>query len=81
MKFAGIENVKNACCGTGKGNGIRGCMSINMACEDPSTYVWWDLFNPGHLVSSLIADSAWSGQPLPDICRPSPIQKLVSSLM
>ncbi|GJS20411.1 GDSL esterase/lipase-like protein [Tanacetum coccineum] len=77
----GIDNVKNACCGTGRGNGIRGCMSINMACEDPSTYVWWDLFNPGHLVSSLIADSAWSGQPLPDICRPSPIQILVSSSM
>ncbi|KAI3678414.1 hypothetical protein L6452_37705 [Arctium lappa] len=75
----GIENVKSACCGIGMDGGMSGCMSMNMVCEDPSTYVWWDLFNPGHVVSSLIADSAWSGQLLPDICRPTTVQKLVSS--
>ncbi|XP_071714142.1 GDSL esterase/lipase At4g26790-like [Rutidosis leptorrhynchoides] len=74
----GIENVKSACCGTGTETAIRGCMSLNMACEDPSTYVWWDLFNPGRRVSSLIADSAWSGEQLSDICRPTTVQKFLS---
>ncbi|KAK9065907.1 hypothetical protein SSX86_015309 [Deinandra increscens subsp. villosa] len=73
----GIKNVKNACCGEGTDTGIRGCMSMNMACEDPSSYVWWDLFNPGHVVSSLIADSAWSDELFPDICRPITVQNLV----
>ncbi|CAI9301119.1 unnamed protein product [Lactuca saligna] len=75
----GFENVNSACCGIGMDNGMSGCMSMNMVCKNPSTYVWWDLFNPGRVVSSLLADSAWSGQLLPDICRPTTLQKLVSS--
>ncbi|XP_076909546.1 GDSL esterase/lipase At3g50400-like [Bidens hawaiensis] len=76
----GIKNVKNACCGEGTDSGLRGCMSMNLACADPSTHVWWDQFNPGLAVSSLIADSAWSGELLPDICRPTTVQNLVSSV-
>ncbi|KAI3749974.1 hypothetical protein L2E82_20597 [Cichorium intybus] len=75
----GFENVKSACCGIGLDNGLSGCMSMNMVCENPSTYVWWDLFNPGRIVSSLVADSIWSGQLVSDICRPTTIQKLVSA--
>nr|XP_043638239.1 GDSL esterase/lipase At1g71250-like [Erigeron canadensis] len=70
----GINNVKNACCGVG----MSGCMSMTMACADPSAYVWWDLYNPGHVVSSLITDSVWSGENLQDICHPTTVQKLVS---
>ncbi|XP_076903039.1 GDSL esterase/lipase At5g37690-like [Bidens hawaiensis] len=80
VHFAGIKNVKNACCGEGTDSGLRGCMSMNMACADPSTHVWWDQFNPGLAVSSLIADSAWSGELLRDICRPTTVQNLVSSV-
>ncbi|KAJ0765348.1 putative triacylglycerol lipase [Helianthus annuus] len=76
----GFKNVKNACCGEGMDIGLRGCMSMTMACQDPSTYVWWDQFNPGHAVNSLIADSAWSGEQMPDICRPNTVQNLVSSV-
>ncbi|KAI3760449.1 hypothetical protein L1987_50844 [Smallanthus sonchifolius] len=76
----GIKNVKNACCGEVMDTGMSGCMSMNMACEDPSSYVWWDQFNPGHVVSSLIADSTWSGELLPDICRPTTVQSLISSM-
>ncbi|KAL2927695.1 hypothetical protein RDABS01_000075, partial [Bienertia sinuspersici] len=35
-----------------------------------------DFYNPSEAVNSLLADSAWSGQPLGDICHPLSIQKL-----
>ncbi|KAC9696439.1 hypothetical protein E3N88_45384 [Mikania micrantha] len=76
----GIKNARNVCCGESMDNEMRGCMSMNMACEDPSNYVWWDLYNPGQVVSSLIADAAWSGELLPDVCRPTPVQNLASSM-
>lgn len=54
---------------------------MDMACPQASTHVWWDLYNPTPAVNSLIADSAWSGQPLSDICHPISVQELaISSL-
>ncbi|KAI3450096.1 hypothetical protein Pfo_006761 [Paulownia fortunei] len=75
----GIEDVKNACCGLGRYGGVSGCLSTEMACREASTHVWWDLYNPTPAVNSLLADSAWSGQPLSSICRPIPVQQLLSS--
>ncbi|KAK4407517.1 hypothetical protein Sango_0332700 [Sesamum angolense] len=78
-KAYGIKDVKNACCGLGKYGGSSGCVSTEMACQDASTHVWWDLYNPTPAVNSLLADSAWSGKPLSSICRPMNVQELFSS--
>ncbi|KAL3625724.1 hypothetical protein CASFOL_030253 [Castilleja foliolosa] len=75
----GMEDVKNACCGVGKYGGESGCLSTDMACEKTSAHVWWDLYNPTPVINSMLAGSAWSGQPLSSICRPINVQELVSS--
>ncbi|KAK4419700.1 hypothetical protein Salat_2382900 [Sesamum alatum] len=74
-KAYGIKDAKNACCGLGRYGGASGCVSTEMACQDASTHVWWDLYNPTPTVNSLLADSAWSGS----ICRPMNVQELLSS--
>ncbi|KAL3653275.1 hypothetical protein CASFOL_002956 [Castilleja foliolosa] len=76
----GMEDVQNACCGLGKYGGESGCLSSDMACEKASAHVWWDLYNLTPVVNSVLAGSAWSGQPLSSICRPINVQELVSSL-
>ncbi|KAM7522718.1 hypothetical protein LguiA_012620 [Lonicera macranthoides] len=77
----GFEDIMTACCGEGRYGGESGCLSMDMACPQASTHVWWDLYNPTPAVNSLIADSAWSGQPLSDICHPISVQELaISSL-
>ncbi|KAK9280593.1 hypothetical protein L1049_014287 [Liquidambar formosana] len=79
-KHYGFKDVKTACCGLGWFGGMIGCLSIEMACEQASTHVWWDFYNPTHAVNSLLADSAWSGHPLPNICRPTTIRELTYPL-
>ncbi|KAL7152014.1 hypothetical protein ABFS83_04G069300 [Erythranthe nasuta] len=74
----GIEDVKNACCGKGRYGGESGCPSMEIACDNPTRRVWWDLSNPTPLVNSLLADSAWSGRPLSSICRPITVHELLS---
>ncbi|XP_057536283.1 GDSL esterase/lipase At1g71250-like [Amaranthus tricolor] len=73
----GIEEVKGACCGRGWHGAAEGCHKMKNACNQTSTHLWWDFYNPTHAVNSLLADSAWSGQPLGDICHPLSIQGLV----
>ncbi|KAJ0020413.1 hypothetical protein Pint_31547 [Pistacia integerrima] len=75
--YYGFEDAKSACCGIGSFGARIGCLSVEMACEQASAYVWWDLYNPTLTVNSLLADSAWSGQPLYGMCRPFPIQDLL----
>lgn len=75
----GFEDAKNACCGEGKYGGTKGCLSPDMACPRASSHVWWDLYNPTEAVNILLANSAWSGNPLPAICRPITFQALGSS--
>ncbi|CAA3023787.1 GDSL esterase lipase 7-like [Olea europaea subsp. europaea] len=75
----GVKDVHNACCGLGRHHGMTGCLSTDMACNQSSSYVWWDLYNPTPAVNSLLANSAWSGDPLAAICRPITVQELVSS--
>ncbi|GFP91146.1 GDSL esterase/lipase at1g71250 [Phtheirospermum japonicum] len=74
-----MEDVKSACCGLGKYGGESGCLSTDMACEKSSAHIWWDLYNPTPAVNSVLADSAWSGQPLSSICRPITVQELLST--
>ncbi|BFG35038.1 hypothetical protein CerSpe_213120 [Prunus speciosa] len=75
----GFEDVKSACCGLGKYGAAIGCLSKDTACEQDTSHVWWDLYNPTKAVNSLLADSAWSGSPLSRICRPTTIQELLST--
>lgn len=74
---AGFEEPKTACCGLGLYGAMIGCLSVEMACERDSDYIWWDLYNPTKAVNALLADSAWSGGPLFDICRPISVRALV----
>ncbi|KAF8395556.1 hypothetical protein HHK36_019504 [Tetracentron sinense] len=74
----GFQDVKSACCGLGRYGGMVGCLSKEMACEEASTHVWWDFYNPTQAVNSLLADFAWLDQPLVDICLPISISKLAS---
>ncbi|KMT05012.1 hypothetical protein BVRB_7g171720 isoform A [Beta vulgaris subsp. vulgaris] len=74
----GFGNARGACCGRGWHGAAAGCDSMEMACNQSSSHVWWDFYNPTEAVNSLLADSAWSGQPLGDICHPIGIQRLVS---
>ncbi|XP_021655426.2 GDSL esterase/lipase At1g71250 [Hevea brasiliensis] len=75
----GFEDVNNACCGLGLHGAIIGCLSADMACNQPSAYVWWDLYNPSRAVNSFLAEAIWSGHTFPGICRPILVQDLVYS--
>ncbi|KAJ8559932.1 hypothetical protein K7X08_003990 [Anisodus acutangulus] len=75
----GFLDAKSACCGIGKYGGTKGCLSTDMACPRASNHVWWDLYNPTEAVNVLLANSAWSGDPLPNICRPITFKALRSS--
>ncbi|KAI4308320.1 hypothetical protein L6164_031406 [Bauhinia variegata] len=78
-KFYGFEDTESACCGLGLNGATVGCVSMDMACEQASTHIWWDLLNPTLAVNSILANAAWSGQPFSSLCRPITVQKLVSS--
>ncbi|KDP42910.1 hypothetical protein JCGZ_23852 [Jatropha curcas] len=73
----GFEDAKNACCGLGLHGVAIGCLSVEMSCNQPSAYVWWDLYNPSKAVNSFLADAAWSGYTLSGICHPMTVQDLV----
>ncbi|KAB5541770.1 hypothetical protein DKX38_014744 [Salix brachista] len=75
----GFSDTKNACCGLGLHGAEIGCVSAETTCNQSSSHVWWDLYNPTQALNSLLADSAWFGHPLPDICRPITVQDLVST--
>ncbi|XP_027368550.1 GDSL esterase/lipase At1g71250-like [Abrus precatorius] len=74
----GFEDAKRACCGLGLNGAMIGCVSMDMACDQASTHIWWDLYNPSQAVNSILADAAWSGQPIPNLCRPITIHELVN---
>ncbi|KAH7541890.1 GDSL esterase/lipase At1g71250 [Ziziphus jujuba] len=75
----GFEDVNSACCGLGPYGATIGCLSMEMACNEASSHVWWDLYNPTKAVNSLLADSAWFGQPFSGICRPFTIHELAAA--
>ncbi|GMY10259.1 GDSL esterase/lipase At1g71250-like [Fagus crenata] len=75
----GFKEVRNACCGAGMYGAMIGCLSQDMACDQASNFVWWDIYNPTPAVNSLLADSAWSGRPFSGMCHPITIQELLNS--
>ncbi|KAJ7964848.1 GDSL esterase/lipase [Quillaja saponaria] len=78
-KHYGFKDVKSACCGLGLNGAVIGCISMDIACDQASTHVWWDFYNPSQAVNSLLADAAWSGHPFSGICRPITVHKLFSN--
>lgn len=58
---AGFEIITDACCGLGQYRGWIMCISPEMACNNASTHVWWDLFHPTDAVNAILADNVWSG--------------------
>ncbi|KAL2316944.1 hypothetical protein Fmac_030820 [Flemingia macrophylla] len=77
-RLYGFEDVKSACCGLGVNGAMIGCISMDVACNQASTRIWWDLFNPTEAVNNILADAAWYGQPITDLCRPITIYELVN---
>ncbi|PNY04824.1 GDSL esterase/lipase [Trifolium pratense] len=78
-RFYGFEDTKSACCGLGSNGAMIGCISTELACNQASAHVWWDLLNPTEAVNSILAEAAWSNQPIPDLCRPFTIHELVNT--
>ncbi|KAL4203205.1 hypothetical protein AMTRI_Chr01g126740 [Amborella trichopoda] len=78
----GFKIVNKACCGVENYGGWDECGAKEPMCEDPSTHVWWDGYNPSEGANHLLADWVWSGGPL-GICSPMTFQQLAatSSLM
>ncbi|KAB1226407.1 hypothetical protein CJ030_MR1G002891 [Morella rubra] len=74
----GFKDLRSACCGAGLYGAMIGCLSPETACNESSTHIWWDLYNPTQAVNSLLADSAWSGRPFSGMCRPISIQELLT---
>jgi hypothetical protein len=77
FEYAGFEDTKSACCGLGSNGAMIGCISTELACNQASAHVWWDLLNPTEAVNSILAEAAWSNQPIPNLCRPFTIHELV----
>ncbi|KAF6162061.1 hypothetical protein GIB67_025827 [Kingdonia uniflora] len=71
----GFSEVERACCGLGRYGAMVGCVAKEMACDDPSTHVWWDFYNPTEAVNSLLADQIWSGKPF-NLCHPTTIREM-----
>ncbi|KAG5239302.1 GDSL esterase/lipase [Salix suchowensis] len=44
-----IQRYKNACCGLGLHGAEIGCVSAETTCNQSSSHVWWDLYNPRKL--------------------------------
>ncbi|MED6173661.1 hypothetical protein PIB30_061716 [Stylosanthes scabra] len=62
----------------GLNGAMIGCMSMDTTCNEPSKHLWWDLLNPTQAVNSILADAAWSGSPMSNLCNPITILELVS---
>ncbi|QHN91262.1 hypothetical protein HN51_049669 [Arachis hypogaea] len=72
----GFVDTKTACCGLGLNGAMIGCMSMDIACNEPSKHLWWDLLNPTQAVNSILADAAWSGSLISNLCHPITIREL-----
>ncbi|XP_074294995.1 GDSL esterase/lipase At5g37690-like [Silene latifolia] len=78
-KTYGFEVIRGACCGRGWRGAAVGCQSTSMACTDMSKHIWWDFYNPTEAANSLLAESAWTGKSVTEMCRPHSLQVLVDT--
>ncbi|XP_026661185.2 GDSL esterase/lipase At1g71250-like [Phoenix dactylifera] len=76
----GFKNVRDACCGVGRFGGMIGCLAQEMACTEPSSHVWWDLYSTTESVNSLLANWSWSpsSESHVQLCKPIALQELAS---
>uniref|UniRef100_A0A0E0MJ55 GDSL esterase/lipase n=1 Tax=Oryza punctata TaxID=4537 RepID=A0A0E0MJ55_ORYPU len=74
----GFDETRKACCGLGPFGGTVGCLTKEMVCPTPQRHVWWDLYSPTELVTSLLANWSWSAPSNSNttICHPIAIQML-----
>jgi len=53
--FAGFEEAKTACCGTGRFEMGFLC-NPKFTCQDANKYVFWDAFHPSEKTSQIISN-------------------------
>ncbi|XP_073113139.1 GDSL esterase/lipase At1g71250 isoform X2 [Elaeis guineensis] len=79
-RIYGFKNVRDACCGVGRFGGMIGCLAQEMACTEPNSYVWWDLYSTTESANSLLANWSWSpsSESRQQLCKPIALQELAS---
>ncbi|XP_074302202.1 GDSL esterase/lipase At1g29670-like [Silene latifolia] len=78
-KSYGFEVVRGTCCGRGWRGAAVGCQSTSMACNDMSKHIWWDFYNPTEAANSLLAESAWTGKSVTEMCSPISLRALIDT--
>uniref|UniRef100_A0A1D1Y259 GDSL esterase/lipase At5g55050 n=1 Tax=Anthurium amnicola TaxID=1678845 RepID=A0A1D1Y259_9ARAE len=57
----GFKEVKSACCGGGRFNGVLPCLPIVEYCSHRKDYLFWDFYHPTQEASKLAAKTFYSG--------------------
>uniref|UniRef100_A0A0E0BEU1 GDSL esterase/lipase n=1 Tax=Oryza glumipatula TaxID=40148 RepID=A0A0E0BEU1_9ORYZ len=78
----GFDETRKACGGLGPFGGTVGCMTKEMVCPTPQRHVWWDLYSPTEVVTSLLANWSWSAPSHSNttICRPITLEMLTGHI-
>jgi len=75
--MAGLENVEEGCCATGRFEmGLMCNDDAPLTCDDASKYLFWDAFHPTERVNVLLGRAAFSGGN--DVVYPMNIQQLAA---
>ncbi|KAF2909297.1 GDSL esterase/lipase At1g71250 isoform X1 [Oryza sativa Japonica Group] len=78
----GFDETRKACCGLGPFGGTVGCLTKEMVCPTPQRHVWWDLYSPTEVVTSLLTNWSWSAPSHSNttICRPITLEMLTGHI-
>uniref|UniRef100_A0A0E0IXP4 GDSL esterase/lipase n=1 Tax=Oryza nivara TaxID=4536 RepID=A0A0E0IXP4_ORYNI len=81
-RLPGADITRKACCGLGPFGGTVGCLTKEMVCPTPQRHVWWDLYSPTEVVTSLLANWSWSAPSHSNatICRPITLEMLTGHM-
>lgn len=82
IMMIGFDETRKACCGLGPFGGTVGCLTKEMVCPTPQRHVWWDLYSPTEVVTSLLANWSWSAPSHSNttICRPITLEMLTGHI-
>jgi phospholipase/lecithinase/hemolysin len=58
----GFDVIDKGCCGVGRNNGQITCLPLQQACQNRSTYLFWDAFHPTELANILLAKASYTSQ-------------------